>query len=242
MTLTTGRYQNVERLVVKVGTGFLFHGNDNGSGYRFRGEQLDGLLADLYPLTARMGLAIVSSGAIAMHAYRRGLPEVPKDPHKKAQFSCMGQPYLYMEYAKRFELYGKQCAQGLLTYNELTQKNKRENLIRNQNDFFADGVIAIYNENDLVTLQEISHIRLGFGDNDILAARFACLIKAGLLVMLSHPVEGLGAGGGKSKGEARKILSRQGIPIEIFSDRYEQASDSSGIWKPKIRELFPYSA
>lgn len=236
------QYQNIERLIIKVGTGFLFDKDGDIEGYVFRADQLDALVEEVYELSNKMDVVIVSSGAIATAMYRLGISEVPKDNYKRAQLAGIGQPNLFIQYQQRFENYGKQVAQCLITYDDISIRHRRRNLRTNQDGYFRDDVISIYNENDFVTLEEIKKLKIvnkkiGFGDNDILAARLACTIDADLLVMLSYSVEGLGSGGGESKEEAREILDSENIPMKIINDRYER--DSSGIYKPKIRKLLP---
>ncbi|MFH0890044.1 MAG: hypothetical protein V1836_02775 [Candidatus Aenigmatarchaeota archaeon] len=229
MSEASGKYLDVKRLVVKIGTGFIYDKVD-GAGYRFRGDQLDALVEETYEISKDRQLAIVSSGAITTAAVMRGLSDIPKDPYKKAQLAGIGQPNLFIEYRDRLNRHGKTAAQCLITRDDLNNEKRASNLIRNQTGYFNNGVMAIYNENDFVSIEEIT-----FGDNDILAAKLTCAIGADLLVMLSVPTEGLGTGGGKSKEEARKITSEHGISMEILNGRYEKAG---GIYLPKIRELF----
>ena len=230
------KYQDIESLVIKFGTGFLFDKSPDGK-VMFLDYQLDGFVEDIYPLSPRRRYSIVSSGGVAMHAYRYGL-EIPADPHEKARFSSMGWGWLWVEFAKRFEKHGIKCSQGLLTYADLNRVRRRENLLLNQNAFFKEGTVSIFNEQDLLTLEEIGYRRkkLGFGDNDILSAKWTYLIDADLLLMVSRPVEGLGTGGGKSKDIARKKLAEKGTPMVILNYSYKR--DTSGIFKPVIRKLF----
>jgi len=231
---TMKRYHVIERLVVKVGTGFIFDKNSDGKGYFLREDQLDAIVEEISIISEEREVAVVTSGAIATAAMREGLKKPPEDDYKKAQLSSKGQIYLMDEYFRRFERYGKECAQCLITYDDIKIRKRRRNLRRNQEGFFHDGVIAIYNENDLIAIEEIT-----FGDNDILAAMLTRCIDADLLVMLSYPIEGLGSGGGESKKRAREILNENAdpIPMEIINTRYER-DRKTGLYKPKIRKLF----
>lgn len=217
------------RLVVKVGTGFLFDRTDE-NGYSLRTNQIDGLVDEASLISKTNDIVIVSSGAIAMGCIQRDLNRKPDDIHEKAELSGIGQPYLMNEYTKRFGAHGKTCAQILLCADDLEIPKQRENLLTHQEGYFRRGIIAVCNENDLAATEEIT-----FGDNDILAALWAVGIQANLLVMLSDPKEGVGTGGGSSKEKARKILDAAGIQMEILNGAYARNVDT-GLYLPKIRE------
>jgi glutamate 5-kinase len=254
-------YRDAERIVIKVGTGFLFERGASGKGYIFMGDQMDALVGEVCHISNEREVAIVSSGAIGTAACGLGIPEAPKDNYKKAQLFCEGQDRLIYEYQERFKKYGKRCAGAQVTGEDLgwingkeisellkeakdekeryawmkvisLARKKRRRVRKNQDGFFDDRIIAIYNENGLTSIDEIK-----FGDNDILAAMLTRSMDADLLVMLSNPINGFGTGGGESKEYARYILNKDGIPMEILNNRYE-LDEVSGIYKPKISMLF----
>jgi len=234
------KYENVERLVIKVGTGFLFDKNGNEKGYIFRPDQMDALTEEAYLLSKEMDVVIVSSGAIATSLWRQKIYDIPSDPIIRAGLAGEGQDYLISQYRERIEKYGGRTAQALITSEDIAKRDRRRHLRAVQEYWFRKGTIAVYNENDTVTSEEISKRikhKISFVDNDILSALFASIIDADILVMLSYSIEGLGTGGRESKEAAQEILTKVGIPIEILNDRYEIGD--SGIYKPKIRELFP---
>lgn len=234
------KYQNVERVVIKIGTGFLFDKNGDGKGYIFRPDQMDALIEEVYTLSKEMDVAVVSSGAIATAMWRRGLLSVPRDPIIRAGLAGEGQIYLAGQYQQRFEKYGGHAAQSLITSEDIAVKHRRRHLRSVQEYYFREGVTAVYNENDTVTSEEISRKikhKISFGDNDILSALFTCTIDADLLVMLSYAIEGLGTGGKESKEKAQEILAKENISIEIITKRYQFTG--SGVYKPMLRELFP---
>jgi glutamate 5-kinase len=227
------KYTEAGRLVVKVGTGFLFDKSEGeGNGYRFRPDQMDALTEELSAIAdSGKEVALVSSGAIATAVCEFRKP-VPESKYGKAELAGMGQHILMGRYSEMFRKRGKFCAQCLVTHDDIRHRSRRLNLRAVQDGYFEKGTIAIYNENDTISTDEIT-----FGDNDILAAMLAKCLDAYLLVMLSHAVEGLGTGGGESKDRAREILSAGEKPIhmEIINGRYEM---ENSIWKPKISLLF----
>ncbi len=216
-----------KRIVVKVGSGYIFERNEEGF-YLPRSDQISGIAYEVSELSEEHELMIVSSGAIATAAWKQRLNRLPDNDYEKAMLSEKGQPHLMEMYISEFEKYGKRCAQCLITKEDLEQRKRRRNLRRLQEWYFLTETIRIYNENDSMCVSEIS-----FGDNDILSAHLAKYMDADLLVMLSCPQEGLGFGGDKSKKMAREMLNEEGITLEIINKPYER--DESGIFKPVIR-------
>jgi glutamate 5-kinase len=216
-----------KRLVVKVGTGFLFDKLKNNM-CKLRPSQISGLVEEIAKISENREIVLVSSGAIATAAWKFKIP-VPTDHYERARLSGIGQPYLMGLYQKEFGKYGKRVSQFLVCSDDLKNPKSKKNLIKNQEAYFREGIIGIYNENDLIAIDEIT-----FGDNDILAAHLACCLNADLLVMLSDPREGLGTGGGKSKQEAAKILKTKGICMKILNGKYIA---HNGEYLPKITDI-----
>lgn len=226
------KYQDAMRLIVKVGTGFLFDKIEGeGNGYKFLPRHMNALTEELSAISEEKEVALVSSGAITTAACEFGLP-IPESKYEKAQLAGRGQPILMQRYMEMFAKRGKSTAQVLVTHDDIRDRKRRRHLRMTQDAYFRDGVIAVYNENDTTSTADIT-----FGDNDILAAMLTRCLDADLLVILSNSVEGLGTGGGESKDRAREILEagEEKTPLEVLSDRYEQTVE--GLWLPKIRLL-----
>ena len=221
-------YPDVCRLIVKVGTGFIIDRLEDG-GYVLREDQIDAIADEVAEISGDREVALVSSGAIGTAAWKLGLKDIPDDYYKKAQLSGIGQPCLMAKYQESFERHGKRAAQCLLSHEDITIRKRRRNLRKNQEGYFSDKVIAVYNENDFISIDDIT-----FGDNDILAALLAKTIDADLLVMLSYFVDGVGTGGKASKTRAKKMTESEGIEMEIIGERYE--TDGT-VYRPKIRKL-----
>lgn len=123
-----------------------------------------------------MAVAIVSSGAIATgyaYSHEKRTHETRQDTIEKQRMACLGQTTLmsYWQNALKSKLVG----QLLFTKRELESPEGVE-LRTVTTRLFERGDIAIANENDALSHEEIS-----FGDNDTLAARFAILLhKSGL--------------------------------------------------------------
>ena len=96
-----------------------------------------------------------------------------------------GQIQLSQQWQKAFAKLKIQSSQILITAEDLNERRKYLN-IRNTIFSLMDlNVVPIINENDTTSTEEIK-----FGDNDILAAQIATLIKADHLILLSN-VDGL---------------------------------------------------
>jgi glutamate 5-kinase len=127
---------------------------------------------------------VVSSGAIAAGRAKLGRSNIPKTiPYKQAA-AAVGQSHLVWAYEKSFRRSGIQVAQILLTHDDLGHRNRYLNARNTLHILLENGVVPIVNENDTVAVEEIK-----FGDNDILSAFVADLVKAELLLILTD-IEG----------------------------------------------------
>lgn len=72
------------------------------------------------------------------------------------------------------------AAQVLITFDCITNDERRRNAVNTMNELLQQGVIPVVNENDTVATEEIE-----FGDNDTLSAIVAHLINADLLILLT---------------------------------------------------------
>lgn len=117
-------------------------------------------------------------------------------PYKQAA-AAIGQGLLIHTYTEAFGWRGVDCAQVLLTRDDLDNRHRFLNARNTLQALLSLGVVPIINENDTVAVEEIK-----FGDNDMLAALVATLVEADLLLILSD-VEGLYAN--PSLGEATLI-------------------------------------
>lgn len=169
------------RIVVKVGTSTLTYGNGklNLSGI----ERLSMVLSDI--ANQNIDVVLVTSGAIGVGMSKLGFEERPLDISLKQALAAVGQGLLMQTYEKMFAEYGRVVAQILITNEDIFLEDRSENAINTFNALFKHKVIPIVNENDTIATDEIK-----IGDNDVLSAYVAKLIKADLLVILSD-IDGL---------------------------------------------------
>lgn len=175
------RFQEIKRLVVKVGTSTLTH--ENGMVNIRRIEHLVKVLADIK--NSGKELVLVSSGAIAVGVGKLGFKEKPKDTPGKQACAAVGQCELMYLYDKLFSEYNHSVAQILLTRDVVESPARKENVINTFSKLLDMGVIPIVNENDTVAIEEIE-----FGDNDTLSAIVAQLVDADGLLLLTD-IDGL---------------------------------------------------
>jgi glutamate 5-kinase len=134
---------------------------------------------------ARAPVAIVSSGAIALGRGKAGSRRrIPELAHLQAA-SALGQTELQLLWQRAFADQPLQVAQVLLTARDLTERRSYLNVRSALTALFELGAVPVINENDATATDEIS-----FGDNDILAAQTAVLLRARRLVLLTN-VEGI---------------------------------------------------
>ncbi len=246
----------VERLVVKVGTSTL-----TDSHGRIDRAFIADLTIQLAALRAKgCEVILVTSGAIragreALAA--RGATEtlsvrtVETLPFKQAA-AAIGQGRLMHTYTEAFAWRNVDCAQVLLTRDDLDDRRRFLNARNTLLALLEMGIVPVINENDTVAVDEIK-----FGDNDALAALVATLVEADLLLILSdveglyaHPplpgapppelittvtrvdetltalagtsTSGVGTGGMRTKLEAARIATAAGIRTVIARGRRER--------------------
>jgi len=240
-----------KRIVVKVGTSTL----TDPQGGMDRGFIAD--LAAQIAVLRQQGreVLLVSSGAI--RAGRETLPHLLDTqsarnsglPFKQA-CAAIGQGVLMHIYQEAFAWRKVQCAQILLTRDDLGDRRRFLNARNTLHTLLELGVVPIINENDTVAVDEIK-----FGDNDTLAALVATLVEADLLIILSDidglydrapdlpaakiipfvnridsaiaalggdTTSGMGTGGMRTKIEAARIALSAGIRTVIAQGRREK--------------------
>lgn len=200
-------------------------------------------------------MLLVTSGAIRAGrealGYRESRGLLPETlPYKQAA-AAIGQGRLMHTYTEAFAWRNIECAQVLLTRDDLGDRRRFLNARNTLLALLELGIVPIINENDTVAVDEIK-----FGDNDRLAALVSTLVESDLLLILSD-VEGLytappdtlenaapipmvgkidmavqslagdsssgvGTGGMRTKLEAARIATEAGIRCVIARGRRER--------------------
>lgn len=225
--------QQIQRLVVKVGSSVL-----TDSRGRLQAERIQAL-SDQLAICVKQGRqpVLVSSGAIACGMGKLGIAKRPAALAQLQACAAIGQSELMHLYTLGFARHGMTVAQVLLTQDDLANRERFKNAKQTLLTLLRQGVVPIINENDTVSVDEIT-----FGDNDRLAALVAAAVDAQVLLILSdvdgllvegkviERVESLAQaqravvrgsqrqttkGGMDSKLEAARIVGHSGIPMII---------------------------
>lgn len=236
-----------QRWVVKLGTGILTNA---------RGQidipQIAQLAAQVAELQRRgQQVIVVSSGAVGCGMSLLGRTKRPTAMDELQACAALGQPRLMSLYDQAFGKHGLRVAQVLVTYLDMDSRELYANIQRTVETLLKNkNVVPIFNENDVVSYEELVGAR--FGDNDRLSAHIAILAKASRLIILSN-IRGLAlnsdgtgklvtdvhgitpkieklaggtrsqtsVGGMVSKLKAAKLVNAAGIPMQIAHGREE---------------------
>ncbi len=171
----------MKTIVVKLGSSTV--ADDR---LRLRRRLLAGLVADVAGLVhSGRRVVLVSSGAIACGQHVLGVTERPRQVPALQAASAVGQGRLFAHYDRLFSDHELTVAQVLLTSEDFNRRPSYVNARNTLRRLISWGVVPIVNENDTTATDEIR-----FGDNDVLAAQVAIMLRADHLVLLTDQ-EGL---------------------------------------------------
>ncbi len=200
------KLQGKQRIVIKIGSSSLMHEKSGKADLR-KLEKLVRIICDLK--NQNKDVILVSSGAIAVGAQTLGLSTKPKTLSLNQACAAVGQAQLMMIYQKLFLEYNHIAAQVLLTFDAITDAERRRNAENTLNELLQQDIIPVVNENDTVAIEEIE-----FGDNDTLSAIVAHLIKADLLILLSD-IDGFYTDDPRKNPDAKKLSVVEKIDARI---------------------------
>jgi glutamate 5-kinase len=171
----------MQRYVIKIGSSSLT--SDEGGLNR---SKIDFFVSELAALHQNGMLPLlVTSGAVAAGFTKIGYRRRPKHLHEQQAAASVGQALLMQAYQESFAHYHITAAQILLTRSDFSNRSRIHNALMTIDELIKHGIIPIINENDTVSVNELK-----FGDNDMLSALVANLIKADRLAILTD-MEGL---------------------------------------------------
>ncbi|PIQ80407.1 MAG: glutamate 5-kinase [Parcubacteria group bacterium CG11_big_fil_rev_8_21_14_0_20_41_14] len=223
-------------------------------------------------------VVLVSSGAVASGRSAKTLigpfSLVPdqQDPDllREQILAAVGQPRLMRVYRRMFEKQNPpiEAAQLLVTRADFADRKRYVSLRTVVENLVRLGIVPIFNENDVLSTEE-----LDFSDNDQLACMVSAMIDADLLLTLTdvpglldkHPDEGgklikqvenpesvralahprkkkegvVSKGGMLSKIEAADLITKLGIPMRIASGYEDKVITRIAAQDENVGTLFP---
>ncbi|MFP4977881.1 glutamate 5-kinase [Paenibacillus sp. CN-4] len=158
-----------------------------------------------------MDVLLVSSGAVAAGFKSIGYPVRPKSLHEKQAAAAVGQALLMRAYQEAFAGHGLTAAQILLTRTDFCSRRAMNNAVMTVEELLRQGVIPIFNENDTVSVDELK-----FGDNDMLSALVANLLKASRLLVATD-MDGLYSEDPRRNPDAVRYRLVEEITPELYA-------------------------
>ncbi|MCW8839286.1 MAG: glutamate 5-kinase [Thiovulaceae bacterium] len=162
----------MKRIVIKVGSAVLTQNNEIAK------ERMLNLVNLIAKLRKKYEVVLISSGAVAA-GYSALKLDKSKQIGKKA-IAAAGQPILMSSYKKKFDIFGIDTAQILLTEDDFDSRKRTKIFQEVINAHLENNIVPIVNENDISSTPEQL-----FGDNDQLSANVAYAVNADLLIVLS---------------------------------------------------------
>ena len=179
--------KSARRIVVKVGTNALT--DRTGRLDRETVANLSGQIAAI--IRGGREVTLVSSGAVGAGMAELNLPERPRTLPMLQATAAVGQGELMRAFHDAFARHELKVAQILITRGDFEDRARYLN-VRNTIAALQElRVVPVINENDTVGVEERE---ARYGDNDIVAALLANMLRADLLVMLTV-VDGVMAAG-----------------------------------------------
>ena len=206
-----------KRIVIKIGTNVLCSDEGNISLPRIYSFIED--IANL--VKSGKEVIVITSGAVSMGKKRLGLDDTKGTALKQA-CAAIGQCKLMSVYENGFDTYGLTAAQILLTEDDFSIRERYLSLRTTFNKLLELGVIPIINQNDTVSILEITpryiyeNMQVCFSDNDKLSALVASELDADLLIILSD-IDGLYSANPKTNPKAQLIKEVQEVDENILA-------------------------
>jgi glutamate 5-kinase len=195
----------LKRIVFKVGSSVLTNRDEVAK------ERMLNLVALIAEARKKYEVILVSSGAVAS-----GYTALKLDRKKavsKRVLASVGQPILMHSYKNKFDIFGVDIAQILLTEEDFDSRVHTKIFQEIIDSALDNGILPIVNENDISTVPDQL-----FGDNDQLSAHVAHYTNSDILVILSD-IKGYYDSNPKKNPDA-KLLK---VVNEISQDELTQA-------------------
>jgi len=178
--------KSAKRVVVKIGTQLLSRPRKQGSGPGVDTAYVADIARQIAELRGRgLEVTLVSSGAVGAGCAELGIDKRPTDLAALQAIAAIGQRRLMTHWHEAFSKHDIGVGQVLLTRSDFDDRARFLNIRNCVTHLHERGCVAVLNENDTVSIDELS-----FGDNDMLAALMCNALPADALVLLTV-VDGL---------------------------------------------------
>lgn len=220
--------RHVRKVVIKVGTRLLTDVADESKETRVRR-----LIDQIARLRSRgIAVVLVSSGAIGAGMTVLQTKRRPRSLPGLQAHAAVGQSRLMYLYETACNAHGFHCGQLLLTAGDVQSRERHVNTNACLRALLEKRILPVINENDTVSVDEIR-----FGDNDILAALVAAMIKADLTILLTT-VDGMRESGPEDKGhfgDRISVVSRITPAVRTMATGTDGNRFSTGGMTTKLR-------
>ena len=215
-----------KRIVIKVGTSTITY-PDTGNINLGKLEKFVRILINL--CNQGKEVIVVSSGSIGVGKMALGMLGRPQTLAEKQACAAVGQGRLMMIYEKLFNEYSQLTAQILLTKETILNEECAMNARRTFDALLEMKVVPIVNENDAISVEELSYGI--FGDNDTLAAYVTELVEADLLILMSD-IDGFYTDDPRLNSKARFIHTVYRIDenLEKMAKGTSTEDGTGGMW------------
>ena len=227
--------KNSDVIVVKVGTNVLSRPNG-----LLNEPRIVQLCCDLCRMIEqKKQVVLVTSGAVGAGMGQLSLTERPTEIAYLQAVAAIGQGKLIETYEKILRLYGVNCAQILLTADDLSNRETYLNARNTILTLLKLGALPIINENDTISVARINRT---FGDNDRLASLVANLFDRPLLILLTD-VDGLYDRDPNLPGANLVPVVEQWSPdlLQMVADKHSTRSKGGMLSKLKAAKMITAS-
>jgi glutamate 5-kinase len=216
----------MKKMLTKIGTEQLCGANGRLS------QKIFDNIARQIALTMKLGIsvALVSSGAVKAGRERAERYEVDTKSWVEKDYAGIGSVTLMKMWGNAFARFGIETAQVWVTHSDLRTLASRKNILSCLLHYADSKVVAIINENDVVSATEIFLWLKKISENDQLAQKICDLIDADIVAFVTS-VGGVFDSNPKDNSNAKMYqeLNLKKLPREILRDTSKSQNGKGGM-------------
>lgn len=184
------------------------------------------------------GVTIVSSGGIqAGREYAASLGIATDSLHKK-DLAGLGSMRLMEMWSKAFAEYSIGVAQVWITHANLHDEAEKRSITSSIANYHRAGIVAIVNENDVVSAREIKLMEQRISENDQLARMLADITKAKRVLFITsvggvYETDPTGTGSSRMYQE----LNINALPVQVINGTGKSKNGNGGMGKKVLEAV-----